>query len=70
MSVKIFSLSRLLGRQGMIKNNLISKAKNYMREDDDFTNSCVTTNDDRYFNLDDRSSSILIYRKRYREIKY
>lgn len=70
MNLKIFSLSRILGRQGMIKNNLISRTKNRMREDDEFTNSCVTTNDDRYYNLDDRSSHTLIYRKRYREIKF
>ena len=68
--MKIFSLSRLLGRQGMIKNNLISKAKNKMREDDDFTNSCVTTNDDRYYGLDERSNLVLSNRKRYREIRF
>ena len=68
--MKIFSLSRLLGRQGMIKNYLISKAKNKMREDDEFSNSCVTTNDDRYYGLDERSNLVLSNRKRYREIKY
>ena len=63
--MKFISLSRILGRQGMIKNYLISKTKNSMREEDDFTNSCVTTNDDRYYYLDERTNSVLIYRKRY-----
>ena len=54
----------------MIKNNLISKAKNKMREDDDFSSSCVTTNDDRYYGLDERSILAISNKKRYRGIKY
>ncbi len=68
--MKFISLSRLLGRQGMIKNYLISKTKNKMREDDEFSNSCVTTNDDRYYNLDERSILVLSNKRRYRGIKY
>ncbi len=68
--MRVISLSRLLGRQGMIKNYLISKTKNYMREEDDFSNSCVTTNDDRYYGLDDRSNLVLSNKKRYRELKF
>jgi len=68
--VKFISLSRILGRQGMIKNNLISKAKNKMREDDDFSSSCVTTNDDRYYGLDERSILAISNKRRYRGIKY
>lgn len=68
--MKVFSLSRLLGRQGMIKNYLISKTKNSLREEDEFSNSCVTTNDDRYYGLDERSTLVLSNRKRYREIRF
>ena len=70
MSVKMISLSRILGRQGMIKNHLISRAKNYMREDDEFTGSCVTTNGDRYYELDERTASVIYNRKRYRELRF
>lgn len=63
--MKLLTLSRILGRQGITKNNLRPKSKNYLREDDDFTGSCVTTNDDRYYYLDERTNSVLIYRKRY-----
>ena len=63
--MRLITISRILGRQGMIKNYLISKTKNKMREDDEFTGSCVTTNDDRYYNLDERSNSVLIHRRRY-----
>ena len=69
MSLKIISLSRILGRQGIIKNYLLSKTKNSLREESDFSNSCVTTNDDRYYNLDERSILVLSNRKRYRGIK-
>lgn len=54
----------------MIKNYLISKTKNKMREDDEFSNSCVTTNDDRYYGLDERSILNISNKKRYRGIKY
>ena len=67
--MKFISLSRILGRQGMIKNYLISKTKNSMREEDDFTNSCVTTNDDRYYYLNERSILALSNKRRYRGIK-
>lgn len=67
--MKLISLSRLLGRQGLIKNYLLSKTKNYLREDDEFTGSCVTTNDERYYNIDERSNSVLTNRKRYTVLK-
>lgn len=67
--MKTISLTRLLGRQGFIKNNLLSKTKNYMREDDEMTGNCICTNMERYYELDDRSYAILYNRKRYRELK-
>jgi hypothetical protein len=67
--VKTISLSRLLGRQGFIKNNLLSKTKNYMREDDEMTGSCVCTNMERYYELDERSYTILYNRRKFRELK-
>jgi hypothetical protein len=63
--MRLLTISRILGRQGIIKNHLRPKSKNFMREDDEFTGSCVTTNDDRYYYLDERGNSVLIYRKRY-----
>ena len=67
--MRTISLSRLLGRQGFIKNNLISRTKNYMREDDDFTGGCVCSNTERYYSLDERSYTILYNRRRFRELK-
>lgn len=67
--MRLISLSKILGRQGMIKNYHSLKIKNYLREDDKFTGSCVTTNDDRYYNLDERLTSVLIYKKRYTFLK-
>ncbi len=63
--MRLITISRILGRQGIIKNNLRSKIKNYLREDDEFTGSCVTTNDDRYYNIDERTKSVLTFRRRY-----
>jgi len=67
--VKFISLSRILGRQGIIKNYLLSKTKNLLREEDEFSNSCVTTNGDRYYELDERSTLSISNKKRYRGIK-
>ena len=67
--MRTISLSRLLGRQGFIKNNLLSKTKNYMREDDEMTGNCICTNMERYYELDDRPYTIVYNRKRYRELK-
>lgn len=63
------SITRLLGRKGMIKNNFLSRTKNYIREDDEMTGSCVCTNMERYYSLDERSYTIFSNRKRYRELK-
>ena len=68
--MKLLTLSRILGRQGLIKNYNLSKIKNNLREEDEFTGSCVITNEDRYYGLDERSNLILSNRKRYREIKF
>jgi hypothetical protein len=68
--MKVVSLSRLLGRQGMLKNNLLSKTKNLTREDDDYTGSCVTTNMERYYELDDRPYTIVYNRRRFREMRF
>ena len=67
--MRLLTISRILGRQGIIKNHLRPKIKNFMREDDEFTGSCVTTNDDRYYNTDERSNSVLVYRRRYTILK-
>jgi len=67
--MKLLTISRILGRQGIIKNNLRPKIKNFIREDDEFTGSCVTTNGERYYELDERSNSVLVYRRRYTILK-
>ena len=67
--MKTISIFKLLGRQGFIKNNLISRTKNYLREDDDFTGGCVCSNAERYYSLDERSYTILYNRRRFRELK-
>jgi hypothetical protein len=63
------SISKILGRKGIIKNNIISKIKNHMREDDDMTGSCVCTNMERYYELDERTYTIFHNRRRLRELK-
>jgi hypothetical protein len=63
------SLSKLLARKGMIKNNFLSRTKNYMREDDDMTGSCVCTNMERYYELDERAYEKIYNRKRYTKLK-
>jgi hypothetical protein len=67
--MKTISLSKLLGRKGMIKNNFLSRTKNYMRDDDDMTGSCVCTNMERYYELDERTYTIFQNRRRLRELK-
>ena len=67
--MRTISLSKLLGRQGMIKNTFLLRTKNYLRDDDEFTGGCVCTDMERYYNMDDRDNKILINRTRYREIK-
>lgn len=67
--MRLLTISRILGRQGIIKNNLRPKIKNFIREDDEFTGSCVTTNGERYYELDERSNSVLVYRRRYTILK-
>jgi hypothetical protein len=67
--MKTISISKILGRKGIIKNNLASKTKNYMREDDEMTGSCVCTNMERYYELDERTYTIFHNRRRLRELK-
>lgn len=67
--MRFISISRILGRQGMIKNFLTSRTKNNMRDDDEFTGGCVCSNMDRYYNMDERDKNICYNKKRYRAIK-
>ena len=67
--MRTITLSRILGRQGLIRNYNLSKIKNYLREDDEFTGGCVCTNMDRYYYMDERDKTIIFNRKRYRELK-
>jgi hypothetical protein len=48
--MKIFSLSRILGRQGLVKNFYLSKTKNYLRED--YYDGVVTSNNERNYYLE------------------
>ena len=68
--MKPISLSRLLGRQGLIKNYNLSRVKNNMRDDDEMTGGCVCTNYDRYYEMDERNNKIINNIKRYRAIKF
>jgi hypothetical protein len=67
--VKSISLSRILGRQGLIRNYDLSRIKNDMREDDEMTGSCVCTNMERYYEMDERDKNLIYNKKRYRAIK-
>jgi hypothetical protein len=67
--VKSISLSRILGRQGLIRNYDLSRIKNDMREDDEMTGSCVCTNIERYYEMDERDKNLIYNKKRYRAIK-
>ena len=68
--MKSISLSRILGRQGLIRNYDLSKTKNHTREDDDFTGNCVCTNMERYYEMDERDKNLVYNKKRYRAIKF
>jgi hypothetical protein len=67
--VKLLTLSRILGRQGLIRNYNLSKIKNNLREDDEFTGNCICTNMERYYNIDERPSHQIYNKKRYRALK-
>jgi hypothetical protein len=67
--MRAISLSRILGRQGLIRNYNLSKIKNNMRDDDEFTGNCVCTNMERYYNIDERAAQQIFNKKRYRAIK-
>jgi hypothetical protein len=67
--VKSISLTRILGRQGLIRNYDLSRIKNDMREDDEMTGNCVCTNMERYYEIDERDKNFIYNKKRYRAIK-
>jgi hypothetical protein len=67
--VKLITISRILGRQGLIRNFNLSKIKNDLREDDEVTGGCICTNIERYYNIDERASHIIYNKKRYRALK-
>ena len=67
--MRAISLSRILGRQGLIKNFNLSRIKNKLRDDDEFTGGSVCTNMERYYNIDERDQYKIIDRKRYRYLK-
>lgn len=66
--MKAFSIARILGRIGVIRNFNLNKTKNSLREEDDYSNSCVTTYGDRYYYLDDFGKTAY-NTTRYRKIK-
>ena len=67
--MKLLTLSRILGRQGIIRNYNLSRIKNNLREDDELTGGCICTNIERYYNIDDRGNEL--YNKiRYRALKF
>ena len=68
--MRSISLSRILGRQGLIKNYNLSKIKNYLREDDEMTGGCICTNFDRYYEMDERDKTHIYNKKRYRALKF
>jgi hypothetical protein len=67
--VKLLTLSRILGRQGLIRNYNLSKIKNNLRNDDEFTGGSVCTNMERYYNIDERDKNVVYNKKRYRALK-
>ena len=67
--MRAISLSRILGRQGLIRNYNLSRIKNNLREDDDITGNCVCTNMERYYNIDERAAQLIYNKKRYRALK-
>jgi hypothetical protein len=67
--VKLLTLSRILGRQGLIRNYNLSKIKNNLRDDDEFTGGSVCTNMERYYNIDERDKNVVYNKKRYRALK-
>ena len=67
--MKLLTLSRILGRQGLIRNYNLSKIKNNLRDDDEFTGGSVCTNMERYYNIDERDKNVVYNKKRYRALK-
>jgi hypothetical protein len=65
--MRSISLSKLLGRQGLIRNYDLSKTKNYLRDDDEFTGVPVCTNQERVFYLAEKDRTYNY--KRYRALK-
>lgn len=68
--ITLLTISKILGRQGLIKSYLKLKTKNIMREDDDYTGGCITINTERYYYIDERTASVIYNKRRYRELKF
>jgi hypothetical protein len=68
--MKLLTINRILGRQGLIRNFNLSRIKNNLREDDEFTGSPMCTNMERYYNIDERETKVTQNKKRYRYLKF
>jgi hypothetical protein len=68
--MKLVTISRILGRQGLIRNYNLSRTKNNVRNEDEFTGNCVCTNYERYYNIDERENNKIYNKKRYRALKF
>ncbi len=67
--MKLLSISRILGRQGLIKNHNLSKIKNDLREEDVITSGCASTNSERYYYIDEREKNKITNKKRNKFLK-
>lgn len=65
--MKLLSLARILGRQGLVRNFNFNRTKNHLREEDDYgQGGAVTSNNERYYYLEDfgkTAYNVLRYRK-------
>jgi hypothetical protein len=69
--MKRYLLTRILGRKIYIKNSFFRERKNNMRNDDNYLGlgSCVCTNMERYYSLDERPHEIINNRRRQEKLK-
>ena len=67
--MRLITISRILGRQGLIRNFDLSRIKNNLRDDDEFTGGSVCTNMERYYYLDERDKNLIYNKKRYKAVK-
>lgn len=68
--MRLITISRILGRQGLIRNFNLSRIKNNLREDDEFTGNPMCTNMERYYNIDERETKVTQNKRRYRYLKF